>query len=427
MRTKQDRIFGATLAATLGAALVGAVATPGCSGKVEGAGGDGGTSDTGSPAQHDSGPAPTFDSGPSFDSGPGIHDSGPAPTGDNCVTPGVTCITPPPPPGGGVATPGPHQYAMRKLYLGDTDRTGVASATAWKAYGYNLDSLVTTNTSVDVCTLAAGASKETQVDGNGGIDNSFGENILPIVITTAGSDFSATTDAAIEAGGPTDLVYVVGFDDASGNAMNATGLTGVFFVGASYAAAHGGAAPSWDVTTHWPIAPQSMNGCTATGGCPSGTNPVADAVVQFPHAYQSAGTFVTGDPADIPLTLGIGGDALPLLIRGGILTFQPKTPGSVTNGVIAGALATTDLVNALQAVAGSISTSLCSGSAFQSIAQQIEQASDIVLEGDQVTNGAGISCNAISIGVGFDATEVAPPVPGDIAGGSPAAPDPCGD
>jgi hypothetical protein len=326
-----------------------------------------------------------------------------------------------------VAAAGPHQYALRKLYFGDTDRSGVTNSEAWKAYGYDLDGLVTTKTSIDVCTLAAGASKDTQVDGNGGIDNSFGENILPIVITTSGQSFSSNANAAIEAGGPTDLVDVVGFDDSTNNTTNATGLTGVFFVGASYAVANGGAAPAWNVTTHWPIAPQSMNGCTATGGCPSGTNPVADAVVKFPQAYQSGGTFVTGNPVEVPLSLGFGSSTLGLLVHAGTITFQPKKPGSVTNGVIAGALATTDLVNALQAVAGSISTSLCSGSAFQSIAQQIEQASDIVLDTSGVTNGAGFSCNAISIGIGFDATEVAPPVPGDIAPSAPPPPDPCGD
>jgi hypothetical protein len=37
-----------------------------------------------------------------------------------------------------------------------------------------------------VCTLAAGAAKVTQDDGTGGIDNSFGENICPIMDTISG-------------------------------------------------------------------------------------------------------------------------------------------------------------------------------------------------------------------------------------------------
>jgi hypothetical protein len=60
--------------------------------------------------------------------------------------------------------------------------------------------------------------------------------------------------------------------------------------------------------------------------------------------------------------------------------------------------------------------SLCSGSAFQSVSQQIAQASDIVLGNDRATvsNQPGQLCNAISIGLGFDATEIAVPTPDDV-------------
>ena len=63
-------------------------------------------------------------------------------------------------------------------------------------------------------------------------------------------------------------------------------------------------------------------------------------------------------------------------------------PGNATatQGTLSAVLQTTQLVAYLQQIAGSISTSLCSGSAFQSIAQQIEQASDILHDG---TNQAG--------------------------------------
>ena len=56
---------------------------------------------------------------------------------------------------------------------------------------------------------------------------------------------------------------------------------------------------------------------------------------------------------------------------------------------------------------------------------QYEQASDIVYEGGWITNLSGQPCNAISIGLGFSATEIAPP--SIIAGGSPQPPDLCGD
>jgi hypothetical protein len=351
------------------------------------------------------------------------------PGSDNCQSPGVTCTVPPTPPSGATPPPTgttPHNYAIRHLYLGDTDRTGISSSQAWAAFGYNLDDLVTSESSTDVCTLVAGASKVTQVDGNGGIDNSFGANILPILITTSGANFSETVNAEIVDGTFTDLIYVTGFTDTSGNTTTALGLTGVLLAGGDYATIDHGA-PAWTLATHWPIEPESLQGCPA-GVCPAGTDPIASAKVQFADPYQKAGTFVSGGPAVVSLTLTLAGQPLPLTIHGATLTFAPDAPGSVTDGTIAGALRTAELVAALQNAAGSISTSLCSGSAFQSIAQQIEQAADIVLSSSgAVSNQAGVACNAISIGLGFEGSEIAIPASSDITGPTPTPPSPCGD
>jgi hypothetical protein len=413
-------------------AIAGAIAwtTAACSGQVAGTSTDGGVTDAVGFEQeagfHPEGGLPHYDGGG------GPHDAGPTPTGDTCQTPGVQCVQPPSPPSGAAPTQftTAHDYAVFRLYMGDTDRIGVISESAWKAYGYDLDGLVTTKTSTDVCTLAAGASKLTQADGNGGIDNSFGENILPILITVAGSDFGKRIDTAIQGGLSTNLIYAVGFDDAAGNTTTATGLTGVLLGGGNYPASHGGGVPSWDLSTHWPIRPETLIGCAASVGCPPGTDPIANAQVQFPHAYQARGTFVNGSPATlVPILLGLGNVTMPLLIHSATITFDPAAPGSVTNGTIAGVLDTQELVNGFQAVAGSISTSLCSGSAFQSVAQQIEQASDIVIDPSTgaVSNSAGTLCNAVSIGLGFDALEIAAPTAADVAGPTPVPPNPCGD
>ena len=146
-------------------------------------------------------------------------------------------------------------------------------------------------------------------------------------------------------------------------------------------------------------------------------------------AYQKNGTFVNGATVVVSLNLALGGTSFPLTVHAATVTFAPDVPGSVTDGTIAGAVLTTDLVAAMQSAAGSISTSLCSGSAFQSIAQQIEQASDIILSPSStaISNTAGTPCNAISIGLGFDGSEVAIPTSADITGPTPVAPNPCGD
>jgi hypothetical protein len=317
----------------------------------------------------------------------------------------------------------PHHYAVHKLYLGDTDRTGIASANAWQSFGYDLDGLVTTAASTDVCTLVPGASKSVQIDGTGGIDNSWGANIIPILETLDGT-FSQTANNAIQSGAPTQLFYVVGFDDSAANMTSATGLSGVALTGANYSA-NGGTTPTWDLSTHWPIDPTSINGCA--NGCPTGTDPIQGATVKFPSAFQVRGTFVNGAPSDIVLSLPVGGQPMRLNIHDAVITFDPQMPGAVTNGTIAGVLNTQELIAAIQQVAGHISTSLCSGSAFQSIASQIQQTSDIVMSVNAVSNTAGTSCNAISMGIGFDATEIAIPTSADIAPLQPPPPNPCGD
>jgi hypothetical protein len=267
-----------------------------------------------------------------------------------------------------------------------------------------------------VCTLAAGASKSVQVDGNGGIDNSWGANIMPILVTL-NSAFSQNVNAAIETGGPTQLFYVAGFDDSAGNTTTAAGLSGVWLETMQFSN------PTWNTSTHWPIAPEDINGCYFGSGCMRGTDLIQQAESRFPQAFQLAGMFAgrisTGASTFLRLQIPLVGQPLELSIDHAVVTFAPQAPGAVTNGTIAGALGPGALMMVLQMVAGHISTSLCSNSAFVSVASQIEQTADIMDTDSAVTNGAGTACNAISIGIGFDATEIAVPTAADVAGSQP--------
>jgi hypothetical protein len=331
----------------------------------------------------------------------------------------------PPQPSGGMTTATTaHNYALHTLYLGGTTRSGQPSDTAWKDFGYNLDGKASTRASTDVCTLVSGAPLSTQDDGTNGIDNSFGANILPIVMSTAG-DINSTLNTSINKGSFTLMTYVKGFDDMNPT-QTATGLTGALISGTDYSILDAGP-PAWNTSTHWPVAPDLL---TCGANCVKGTDdPIGKSKVQFPHAYVTNGTFVNGSPSDVQLSLGIGGQTLTVLTHSAVLTFDHSTPGSVKNGTIAGVIKTPELLDAVRGIAGHISRSLCGGAAFQSIANAITQASDIVYHDDTgaISNNAGETCNAISIGLGFDSTEIAVPTPADIAGPTPPAPDPCAD
>jgi hypothetical protein len=288
----------------------------------------------------------------------------------------------PPDPGGPAPTStATSVLAISQLFYGDTDRSGNPSTTAWEAYGLDLDGKITTASSTDVCSLQPGSSRQVQVDGNDGIDNSFGSQIMPI-LETLDSTFSQEGNAALQAGDATPLFSLLGL----GNGDDYSPLPGTFS-----RAAPSTTAPLW-------------NGSDVRN-VDSNTLPVS-----FSAGYMNQRVWV-GEPASGPLAFDMhftnfGANTLPL--QAVQLEMQvAQGAGTATLGNLGAVIVTSDMVNWLQQIAGDISASLCSGSAFQSIAMQIEQGSDILYSSSNgVANQPGAQCDAISIGIGFNATAV---------------------
>lgn len=314
---------------------------------------------------------------------------------------------PAPPVGAAAATLGtPRTFALQQLLLGGTDRNGGPSDSAWKAYGYDLDGKITTAKSTDVCTLADGAQKSAQVDGNQGIDNAFGETILPI-ITSVSPTAETDINKSITDGSFTIMLDIQGLTDDP--QQNNTGLSGQIFAGGQYDPNK--MAPAFDLNTDWPVRPELLKDMkTIAGG----------STVQFDPAntYVTAGQFVT--QADLKLSLSVGGIALDLQIHKAIISFQHSDAHTANTGTIAGIIDTEELISGLKKVAGRLQKSLCEGSAFDQIAQEIRQASDILTDG---TNVAGQPCTGISVGLGFVAKEIKHPT--KVADLAAPSPDPC--
>jgi hypothetical protein len=306
-------------------------------------------------------------------------------TGDACTN--SHCTSTPPssgPDGGPTPVAGDMTVAIHQLYIGDADRNGVASTTAWQDFGLNIDGKVTTAASTDVCTLYAGASRAAQMDGTNGIDNSFGDNILPILLTVAGSGYSTDLNHQIAIGGIGTILFSLG--DVAG-AADASSLSG-----AAFDAVSSSTTPMWNGTDIWTVDSSSvMNGS------------ITAPVVAFSDASIANYVWTSGSAANgasLPFLFLFPPASVPIRAARVTMTVSPQATGA-TDGMLAGVVDTQEFVAALMLVAGNISQSLCSGSAFASIAQQIDQASDIMSDG---TNGPGQACDAISIGFGFDAT-----------------------
>ncbi len=300
---------------------------------------------------------------------------------------------PSPPPSTAIRT-----FAVSRFFAGDTTRAGTPSTIAWKTFGYDLDGRTTTRTSADVCTPAAGAGRDSQIDGEFGIDNAWGARIVPI-LQTFQHDVSPSLTSSIRSGAFGYLFEVTGLADAPGQ-------TNTNVAGQLYDAAAFSGVPSFTRADHWPVLASSLAGGTLGGG----------AKTKFPTAYMSGGVWVNGARSDVTVSFFFGDTKWSFTVHHAIVTFEHPSPSQIGLGTIAGVVGTTELIASLRAIAGAVSDSLCSASAFDSIAQQIAMASDMRADG---TNGPGAACDAISIGLGFDADEIA-----DVSSMQPDPPPP---
>lgn len=328
-----------------------------------------------------------------------------SPTGMDGSTGGVT--PPKPPPGPDTTSTDERTFAINALLLGDTARgSTTTSTTAWKDFGFDIDGKCSDSKSTDVCTRASGAPSSIQQDGNLCRDNSFGANILPI-IQSAGSipNPSQTISDSIAKGSFTIQLKIKGLTGMS--KQTNTALSAQLFASGAFDDMTM-KAPTFALTDDWPVRPELLN---------DGKTIASGSKVTFPGSYITNGTFVTPTGA-ITISLVFQGVALDIQIVKAVIVMDIDG-ANATNGTIAGVIPTEKLIGGLQQVAGRISKSLC-GSAFDGIAQQIRQTSDILSDG---SNTAGKACDAISIGLGFTAKQIANPTKVATLGTPP--PDPC--
>lgn len=152
---------------------------------------------------------------------------------------------------------------MSRVNFGDSP-----TADAWKQIGFNLDGKVTTATSTNVCGLVPGANPTEQDDGQDGIDNSFGENICPIL-------------ASLDMGGPCSTLILQTYvaTDASGSGTLTIQLASTFWWKIPIADAHvvlngdgsgmlGAVTPIVGLISGLDEAAAAVNRCFMAGGQP---------------------------------------------------------------------------------------------------------------------------------------------------------------
>lgn len=278
----------------------------------------------------------------------------------------------------------PALFAIQKLYLGDTEWDGRATVGAWRGFGYDIDHRITSRTSTNACRLAVGASKSTHTDGVDGIDNSFGENLLPLLLTTFGEDFARLANQEIADGHFTNLVEV----GSVGAGASYTGLSGAFFGAGALAAT-----PTWNGDDKWPLLRSTVDTALAPK-------------LRFDAAYATERVWVSGEgTGQTYLHLPFRGTLVPIPITHVVVTAPLSADGrSITHGVLSAIIPADEAARIFGAMLPAISVGGCDSKFRDEATQLILQAADILLDGTQDPERA---CDGISIGIGFDAVVAA--------------------
>ncbi len=294
------------------------------------------------------------------------------------------------PPTAGPAHPadgtGSTTFAVTRYFLGTTLRDGTPSADAWKSFGYDLDGLLSTAASTDLCAPADGApAASVYPDGLDGTDNSVGKSVFPIFNNLSPGLEGAVNDV-IANGLRTLLIDVPGL--GSGSDYNP--LTVRVYQGEAL-----GAPPAFDGSDVWPVSKATL------------TDP-ADLLStrsSFGSSFLVGGELVASPAGELTVVLGQSPRMLRLALHHAVLTMKLSADHQSAQGTIAGILTTADFVqevrDELRYVNGG--TMCAGGPMVDSVAMQVTQASDILADGTQDPRQ---TCSGISIGIGFDARVV---------------------
>jgi hypothetical protein len=259
----------------------------------------------------------------------------------------------------------------------------------WR-FGFDLDGVDTTSSAQRGCT-------PPRVDGCNGIDNAFGESVLPYMIGSWRPDEnrSATTEttAAIEVG---TWTLMFRFENL-GTAPDQTGVAGAVLTGAPREAA-----PVWDGSDVWPVTWDSVH----------------DGDLQRPRtspeeSYVSSGRWVARFD-ELPFALRGDGVWVPLPLRHAIVALDITGVGSAasgTNGVIAGVLNPERMLEARAPQPG------CGWGAY--LGWMVEASFDVLPD---LSRDPEATCTAISFGIGFEARPV---VVGEVAPATRRSPKLC--
>lgn len=342
-------------------------------------------------------PAP--DAGP--DAGADADADGPVTTA--CMR---TTYPPPPDPGDGVSVD-PIVVALRSIYMGDG---------ADPLPGFDLDFTCTCFEGAgETCTTKnAKPQCDGEGDGQGGVDNAAAL-LFQLVVDNLGSGYfgSKYYSESAELGGWSLLIRLSDYNGAP----NDPAVTVSLFVSPGLEA---GMVPVWDGTDAWPISADSVG--------PAGD--VSDPLYVSNGGYVAGGVLVATLPS-ATIRFSGGASTISVRLRGGVLSGRlvfDAAGARLTEGVLAGRWSEEDVFASLSTFRGQGGLLICTNSLYyQPVKSRVCSARDILTD---AILPASTPCDALSIGIGFEAdpAQLGPVVPAaEPTPGCPPESDPVND
>ncbi len=286
--------------------------------------------------------------------------------------------------GGGAPTCPPTEgttLALTKLYFGE------GQSGEWKGVGLNIDGLVSDATSTDVCQPNSGGYPDTAYpDGDNGIDNSFGKNLLPTIIGLV-PNWPAEVNTYLDIGYFNAMLKMYCLPPTGDAPQLTTKVFGGSFLGY---------APKYDGTDMWPVAPEILA---------DPQDPESSTLV-FENSSVIGTTFDSGKGETFVLTIPMdynGNHAtikLTLYAAQVIMTLSADRK-SATGGVIGGVLNTEEFIDQVKKVGWM--ADFCGDPVFDGILTDVRRVSDIMTDGTQDPTK---ECDGISFGIQFEMKEV---------------------
>ena len=264
---------------------------------------------------------------------------------------------------------------------------GEGNSGEWKAVGFNLDNLESTANSKDLCKPSAGASTSTPYpDGDMGIDNSFGKTLLPVILSLYPT-WVTDINSSIQKGFFTAMLKM--------ECLPATGDSDQFTT-KLFAGTPLGAAPKFDGTDMWPVAPELLKDATDPNS----------STIAFPYCSLKGNVFeavkIDTFVLTVPLKTMTETASIKLTLHSAKMQMKlADDHKSATGGMIGGVLNTEEFVAEVKKVGALLD--LCGTAVMDNIVNQVRQASDIMTDGTQDVNS---TCDGITMGMGFEMKEV---------------------